>query len=294
MLDTLDVLLHPPVVLAVALERAAATIPRQRAALTDWVLVRNEVRAGAGEALFDELVETISRRIASPPGFVVVRGLTFDRADHLLVAVTTSLGDLVGLDAMVPRKDYHGVVNDEGEMFLHTDGTRWRYPNRYTCQQFVSVELDGGGQSRVIGLPHLLSSLRRARRHGLLSFLTTEPLPWGLDAANGGGLWWSPIVQSDRIRWARFAIGSCDGTPIDLAKSVRSRIEEFQRFVQACPDVTNMSLLPNDLLIIDNHRCLHGRGPMRDRLASGRRLMRVRIAETSKIDSETRRAWDQQ
>lgn len=264
---------------AVALERASAAVPPASSAGADWQRLRAEVRSLAGGQAYDDVVGAIRTRVHAPCGFVVVRGLRFDPNHSLLVSIVTELGELLTLDTMVPRMDYHAIVNTAGEMYLHTDGTRWRRPNRYTCQQAQVVEPDGGGQSRVIGIDDLLNSISLSKQPGLLSFLLNDAVPWGLDAANGGELMWSPIVHNGKLRWARFAVGPEDGSAADISDHLMSDIEAFHRFLQTCPDITSMSLEPNDLLVIDNHRCLHGRGPMHDRLSSARRLVRARLAE---------------
>lgn len=290
-----DVILPIPAAVAAKLESGVANVSSftPESLLDPQVCqrLRIQLRDHAGLDVFRSTIEPIRSRLEMPPHAVVVRGIRFDPSDYLLLGLTTSLGEVAyptgragatAVNLVVPRTDFTTARWGNNNEALHTDSTRWRIPNRYTCLQCVRADDGGGGETILLSVEHIIEYLEH-RHPDLLAFLRDQPVPWGLDhgaAGEDSEVLWQPILSGPFIRWARFSIGTTAGDRpfIELPQSCEQHLRELQRVLATHPATTSQLLRPNDLLIIDNHRALHARAKVADARSSRRLLRRVRIA----------------
>lgn len=276
---------------AQALELVSQSVysPTARELLAGWATLRDETREKAGRDLYDDLIGRIAAAVSLPPYSVVIRGLRFDNDNRLLVGLCAGLGTIVyadrgeetvAVDVLRPSIDLRfGALTEK----LHTDSVSWRLPNWLTVQQFVTIERHGGGESLLVSADDVVDVLDNARKHDLLDFLRNTPLRWSFGSVPrsqvGCDPILAPVLEEGRIRWLRDAVGP-NGDPDRDAVNQRM-LAEFEDLLRDSPAVSCFLLHAGDLLVLDNHRGLHGRRPVRDPSTSRREVRRLRLTKTS-------------
>jgi hypothetical protein len=277
---------------ALAVAEAAERLPPHedhelRSATVQHIL-RDALRSVGGD-IVDALVGAIHKRLERPPHFAVVTGLSVARADLLLVALSRFLGVCVEpyreswsrlvrhIEARCERLVHRGRTLNE---FLHTDGTDWPTPNDYTCLLCVRQDQRGVGESLLIDAEDLIDEIEwRAVGASAVQVLRTEPLPWKIADSLGGGVLWEPALSERGLRWLRYTVDLALAEPdVSLEPRVIAALDATDAAIEASSRIYRVGLAPGDLLVVDNHRCLHGRTPIMHSESSQRLLLRTKVA----------------
>lgn len=150
-------------------------------------------------------------------------------------------------------------IYSTGEFPLHTDTAHWTTPCRFILLACAS---DGGGKRSTL----LLDTRKVALKEEQLSLLRTTPFR----VKNGRNSFFSTILSNLRPfvridKGCMIAVKNADHTVLDIYST------------NHWPSVAEtISWEAGDIVILDNWRVLHGRGPA-GRLESNRRLIRILI-----------------
>lgn len=248
--------------------------------------LRSQLRASCPDD-FPRLVEEIHLRLARAPFCALVRGLRFDGRGLLFVAITSAFGDMVEpsrqsqaafvrpIRPATDRKEYgYGALNEQ----LHTDSTDWPNPNDFTCLLCERPDQNGGGETRLLDQDELLRGLRAEYGPEVIESLRREPAPWRLADELGGGVAWSPVVSGQGIRYMKYTIDlTLEEQSVRLSRELSSALEAVSHTTRTSEGVTGLALEADDLLLINNKRCLHARTAIPSPEQSRRLLWRVKV-----------------
>jgi hypothetical protein len=244
---------------------------------------------------FDSLVEEIRIRLIKPPYFAYIYGLRFDEANLLFVGLTSAFGDAIDpyqqswsrlVRYIRPSTDRsvegRGVLNEN----FHTDGTDWPRPNDLTCLLCVRPDQNGGGRSRLMDLPTVISEMERCIGKNTIAVLNDETLPWKVAEELGGGIIRSAILSMGEMRWLHYTIVSaveCGLAQIsDTTSNVLRAIDEV---LASTPAGIEFLAEPSALIVINNKRCLHARGAIPAPESSERLVLRTKIQRKDAVSA---------
>jgi alpha-ketoglutarate-dependent taurine dioxygenase len=267
------------------LAQAVAALPaHDEDALLDRGLqasLRSELRRRT--PAYDDVAHEILVRLRRPPYAACLRGASFDSEHRLLVALSSSFGDVVEpyrqpwsrvVHRVVPVRDEHGsgVLNEK----LHTDGTDWPRQNDLTCLLCVRPDANGDGRSRLLDLDALVSHLRRVAPD-VLETLDGHPLPWAVAPALGGGVHREPALGAGTLRWLRYTVEVAVEQGEHVDPEVAEALVRLEHLVEEADGVMEFWLDVDDFLVVSNRRCLHARSAIGDPDGSGRLLLRTKV-----------------
>ena len=285
--------------LAEKLFRAAESLPSYDNRDYYDVVIQQDVFRKINERCYPEfqnLIDTIERKLAKPPYCVLVKGLQFDEQYRLLVSLNRALGVLVArpfdsktaraqlIHHVEPRTDmvsrdikdnFASNLNHTAEYCstseklsekLHIDGADRPDTVRFVSMQCVRQDPYGEGRSKLIDS----NSFRRMLHDAGLSsesikLLETQLLPRKIADYLGGGIRWQPILSGDKICWRRHSIElALRDKRVSLPREMKSLIEQIDLIVDKNKShVIEFLMKAGDFLIVDNHRCLHARTPIK-------------------------------
>ena len=213
-------------------------------------------------------------------GFVAVRGLPVkDQHGRVLEAVAGCLGrpyvDPAIGEFAIPAEvglGQHLMGNQARRLPLHTDYSMLPEPPTATLSCCVAADPTAGRGT--VSVADLESSWYGMEKSSDFQFLTEILFPF----AGGDKLTRAPLLTSNprgiacRYHPSRLAAGfRIEGGP--TAQQLRA----LRLFLATVPAAEEVALAPADILVIDNHRCLHARGACSVRLTtsatSGRRMV---------------------
>ncbi|WP_083898126.1 TauD/TfdA family dioxygenase [Nocardia vinacea] len=156
---------------------------------------------------------------------------------------------------------------------LHTDSTGYPRPHSVIVMGCLKAARDGG-ESILLLVDSIISSLPADTRR-----LLQVPLFEFVPAVGWSGHRLITTVLSERgehwrIRWRR-----------DVMSALSRRAEDALLAMGAAIDATSpkrIKLQTNDVLIVDNRRCLHGRAAFGE--SSDRHLRRIKMSSLSRAD----------
>lgn len=235
-----------------------------------------------------ELLGDVRRQLAESPHACLVRGLPLVDAARALVALSCGLGEVVEpyrrpwsrlVRKITPSTDRGGGAGILNER-LHTDGTDWPEPNNITCLLCVRPDSDGGGRSRLLSIESV-ANLVESQSAAVRRAVRTE-LPWAVAEELGGGVVAAPVLSNGGVRWLRFTLDEAvrrladeDSVP---PGETRDALGVFEAALETASGVVEFGLRPGDLLLVHNTRCLHSRTAVPNPQASGRLLLRTKVA----------------
>lgn len=242
---------------------------------------------------WQQLAEDIYDRLGASPHAVVLRGLPLENPPLSLIALTSALGDIVEpyqqswsrlVRRIEPATDRavgpYGMLNEK----LHTDGTDWRAPNDLTLLLCVRPDAQGGGRSRLMPLEPLLEEPGFAT--GPVSTLLSEPVPWAIAEALGGGVYWAPVASPSGIRWLRYTIDEAVRRGVELSNDLWASLIAFEEALEHSDHVIETALQEGELLVIDNRRCMHARTGVSAPTSSERLLLRTKATQRAPIGTK--------
>jgi hypothetical protein len=274
-----------PTEVAVALHDRAAALPAYddrdlRSPGTQHEL-RDAVRHGA-PAEFDALLADIEARLERPPHVAHVTGLRFDRSNHLFLALSAALGEVVDpynrpgsalVKRLSPPRDRlaHGGGGDILSEALHTDGTDSPEPNDITCLVCVCPDQNGGGRTRLVDTERIRADIFPLLDAATVRILTTEALPWRIAEALGGGTFPAPAITDSELRWLR------EGVATPIPQRIEIALREFEQKLATTTDVVEFGMSRDSFVVMNNRRTLHARTAITDRARSQRLVLRTKV-----------------
>ncbi|MFT4928943.1 MAG: hypothetical protein ACI8WB_005063 [Phenylobacterium sp.] len=258
--------------------------------------VHDHIRGRCGQA-FDDLLHQVKTILQQPPYSVLIQGLTFDQHYRVFVALNRALGLLVArpFDAKSPRAQLiHHVepktdMNNRGKGAshaqsipdldppkkvdrklsekLHIDGADQPDLIRYVSMQCVRADPTGEGRSRLLDSNSFRAILANANANtnesgsDLIKLLEQNPVPWKVSDYFGDGVYWREILKQDLVFWRHYSIEQALAQPdVTVTDDIRQALAQVDELVNHNEqEVFDFLLAPGDLLIVDNHRCLHSR-----------------------------------
>jgi hypothetical protein len=234
-------------------------------------------------AEMDQLIADMRERLNRRPYIVWLRGLSLDERAWTLLIVSFALGQLV-----VPAGKENSdriycatepvVISDRHTLSrLHTDGTNWEKPNDITCLACFQADQSGGGHSIILDVDSILDEV--SEQPELLEMIQHVPVPVMISRNNEFIAEYHPILDVDKnLRWFRQGIDyAYDKGKGEIAPHVRTQINQFENLVENSEQRLIFALEPNDILIMNNRKCLHGRTAIKHFSSTARRFMRTRL-----------------
>jgi TfdA family taurine catabolism dioxygenase TauD len=245
----------------------------------------NQVRSRSKH--FDDLIDEISAALNRSPYCACVKGLSFDDANLLFATICIALGDLVepyrGLSARVMRTIKPLTDRDEGgygslNTHLHTDGTDWLEPNDVTCLLGVHPDQFGGGETRLLDVDALKCEIETHFDARIIHILSEAPVPWRIIEELGGGIIWKPIFSKEGVRYMKYTIeASLAACSASLSRELKEGLTIVNEVVATAPRTIGLMLNRNDLLLVNNKRCLHARTIVANPELSKREMLRLKV-----------------
>lgn len=249
-----------------------------------------------------QLARGINKLLRRGVSTLVVEDLPFARLDvarskQAFLAFASCIGLPVSADPhrlnlvweVCPKSglpsDYTPTITEHcGDAALHTDSAFKSSPETYVMLFAYKPASDGGGLSQVLSAQRLLKSLSKSsdgRRCIRLLRETRFPfqVPTAFTKARQDTVveWVSAPILSGRgkIRYRHdLIVSALDHGVISLSAESQWAIAHTARELAELKS-GSLSLRSGDLLVLNNHRVLHGRTAFKDR---DRMLLRVRLA----------------
>lgn len=274
--------------LAEDLLRAAEGLPRYENQDFYSFTLQAEVHAAIRDRApgsWSEVVGPIRERLERRPRCALVSGLCFDEGNRLFVALNREFGDLVAGPYEKPRAQLvhyiqpsTDITANVGKGFeserLHTDSADWHEPVRWLSMVCVRPDRDGGGVSRFLELESLREEAAERLDASMIECLESCPVPWRLAPYLGGGVVWDSVLGNGRLRWRRYTVDAAvRENGLELDASLVEALDAFGEVVESAASEVHFLMQPNELLLMDNQRALHGRTPLTVGAAASDRLM---------------------
>jgi hypothetical protein len=227
-----------------------------------WKQIVRRVRAGLDTQPHAVIVSPPPGAPASPP---------------LLAALSAALATLVvpqqtGRVLHVLRR--HSV--DGADTRWHTDGAGWWRQNDFTGLLCVTPAPDGGATEL---LPW--GRLRQALGDELRQRLQETKVPWILDDDSPADIVFVPIITPEGLRYLREHIGSAARLFPQQAHALTGLDRDLRHALQSAAGRLAVRLTQGQILLFDNRRSLHRRGPLPADDPGKRTLVRTRLLEPS-------------
>lgn len=272
--------------LAQALLEAVQSLPDfDYYALVDSPEQQQQILASVMQRVPDlaKLVQVIREKVTQRPYFLWVNGLTLDERSLVLIALSVALGNLRrhrGKLAQETLPNSAERVKLKPAYYaerMHTDGMHWPQPNDLTCIFCVKPDQNGGGASLVIDVDTIVELI--ASHEEMRHVLRNVPVPFTTSLDDRVETHYHPIIdENNRLRWylknIEAAINWGDGV---LDSAHLKVLRKFEDLLETTPSRFKFMLQPNDLLIINNRKSVHGRTDIHNPLASERTLVRTRL-----------------
>ncbi|MEM7426141.1 MAG: TauD/TfdA family dioxygenase [Pseudomonadota bacterium] len=284
-----NVRINVPAGIAGELAGAALALPaRENEAYYDLAL-QDEAMQGLHSACPEGmrwLRGEIQARLDRAPHCATIQGLQFDQENRLFVGLSRALGRLVSRPLQKPRAQLVHYIHHQQDItaknggrvyteLFHTDGADW--PRQIDIVSMVCVHPDprGQGRSRLLDIDAVRSAIRALHGEAVLGVLETEPVPWLLGEGFDEGVVWRPVLGQETMCWRRYTINyALDHLGIRLPEHVSTALDAMGQTLETCETAWEWLMEAGELLIVDNHRCLHARGPVRRDLPSDRLMLR--------------------
>ncbi|WP_280886946.1 TauD/TfdA family dioxygenase [Streptomyces sp. LBL] len=225
-----------------------------------WEQVVRQVREGLDTEPHAAVITSHPPRQASVP---------------LLAALSAALGALVVPQTM--GQTLHVLrlhAPDGADTRWHTDGAGWARQNDFTCLLCIKPAQEGGATEL---LPWAVLRSALARDPDLWRRLWGTDVPWILDDESGAGTAFTPIVTSEGLRYLREQIESAAAAFPHLAHDLHDLDDSLHQALLSTTGHLALRLTEGKVLVFDNRRSLHRRGPLPEGNAGERTLVRTRL-----------------
>lgn len=178
--------------------------------------------------------------------------------------LAASFGEVIKVMDVVVDESATSLVKSQEELGAHTDHSRARYI-LWECRGQCAA----GGTSVLVDAGAVLESLSDADRKALRHVYLTEHQVFRNDASRVPLL--RTIRGEDRLYYSFWLVED------EVPEESREALERFQNALEAAPRI-EIELEPGEILLIDNHRILHGRTAI-EAAPSKRHLVRYWISD---------------
>ena len=246
--------------------------------------VHDSIRSSNPDA-FDELIDSIKRRLDQRPYCALVSGLRFDDGNRLFVAINRAFGELVARPYEKPRAQLVHYIQAQTDIpsmrggreteRLHTDTADWKTPVELISMTCARADGAGGGRSQILDVDTARSEVNENLGAETLNLLDSNPVPWQLAPYLGGGVTWRPILTDKTICWRRYTINLAltdEGATLD--DEMLHALDEFEQVVSSSEGTIDFLMREGELLFSDNTRTIHARTPLADPSTSNRLMIR--------------------
>ena len=242
---------------------------------------------------FDELIDSITERLAQRPYCALVSGLNFDDGNKLFVAINRAFGELVARPYEKPRAQLVHYIQPQTDIAsarggreserLHTDTADWETPVELISMICVNADSAGGGRSQILDHDTARTEVENHLGRDTLELLEAAPVPWQLAPYLGGGVKWRPVLAKETMCWRRYTINlavTCEGAT--LSDEISQALDGFEQVVTNTTGTVDFLMNEGELLFSDNTRTIHARTPLADPATSNRLMIRswIRTSKT--------------
>ena len=286
-----------PQALARDLASAARALPaRDNEAYYDDALQRAALAALASRCTdgLAWLLEEIRLRLARRPFGATLSGLEFDAENRLFIAICRALGPLVSKPLSKPRAQLvHYLYPDADwtspqghqvytELF-HTDGADWPEPVDLLAMYCVRPDQRGEGRSRLIDMHTIRQELERQFGPTVPALLEGQPMPWLLAPEFGNEVIWRPVLGPDSLCWRRYTIElALNHAGLELDAAAIHALDAVEAVMAATTSVHEWLMRHDELLLLDNRKCLHARTAISRSRPSDRLMIRAWLRRESR------------
>lgn len=221
-------------------------------------------------------------------GVAVVRGVPVER-DHVLLALSLGLGtptsigngDLIHDVTPRPPEQQGDVSSTRSAFALHTDSATLARPHDYVALACVEAAEDRGGESKLMHVDSLYAAICARFGSGMPKLLEAPIFPFPLiDPPQRRGIQQVPILTPTENGWTiryrrEFLAAGLRHKPRSLSTRHHAALVALNTILAAESLHLSYSLARGDVLIVDNHRVLHGRTAIHSHAL--RRLRRLKI-----------------
>ena len=224
-----------------------------------------QINAPAEEVALDEalLDEADLRRQLRREGYIYLPGWQGDGEPF-----ARSLGKIIKTTDVVVDRAKKSLVTSPRSLEVHTDHSRARYI-LWKCL----AQSDVGGVSVLVDAYEVLSQLSPFEREALREVFLTEHKVFRGDSSRVPLL--RTIDGTDRIYYSFWLLED------QVPQTCRGALHRFKQLLGEATTM-RLRLAPGDLLVIDNHRMLHGRSAIEPQ--SERHLVRYWIDDSSPVE----------
>ncbi|MBA2664111.1 MAG: TauD/TfdA family dioxygenase [Bradymonadaceae bacterium] len=206
------------------------------------------------------------RRLLARDGFIYLPG--WNGAAQEMAA---SFGSVLNVTDVEAKAESNALVTSRAALDVHTDHSRARYILWHCLEQS-----EAGGVSILVDTRHILEAMSDEDRSALHSVYLTEHQVFRDDTSRVPLL--REIKGQERIYYSFWLLED------ELLEASRSALMRFRSALDAAPR-RELRLQPGDVLVIDNHRVLHGRTAIS---GQGRRhLVRYWIGEERAVVAQS-------
>lgn len=191
-----------------------------------------------------ELRAAAVRQDALVNGFALLRGASDDE----LATVLAAFGHVIHIEEVASEADTGSLVSSRHGLTPHTDHHAAHHIV-WSCRQ----QADQGGDSLLVDGLELVRALPQHHQRALEAVVLTEHNIFEGDVDEHPML----TFVDGRLR-LYYSYWLARG---DMAGAAREAFDAFTRALQVVPQ-QRLRLRPGDVLVVDNHRMLHGRTPI--------------------------------
>ncbi|MEU6034137.1 TauD/TfdA family dioxygenase [Actinomadura sp. NPDC047616] len=251
--------------------------------LDDATLHDEDVQRGLRDVLADRAGEEwrrvcarVRRLLDTPPHLALV-SVAGPPSPPVLAALSVCLGRLEDPYRRSWSRLMQEIVFDSGfddNIAWHVDSPGWPRTNELTGLLCVTPA-GTGGRTEILPWTAIARELESAPE--LRAELATRKIPWVLDEALGSQVVHQPVIGAEGIRFMRSSLERAATAHPRDAHWITSLCRLFTEVADRARPYLSHRLEQGEILVFDNRRCLHRRGPVRAGDGADRLLIRTRI-----------------
>jgi hypothetical protein len=234
---------------------------------------------------FDTLIAEIQLCLNRRPYIAWLKGLDIDDRALVMILVSLALGQITrpagtNAKAQIFNSTEQVVIKLTHTLdWLHTDSTNWLNPNDLTILCCLQPDQFGGGQSIILDVDSIHAEIKQHKTMNRI--LTTSQFPWFVTIGDDVKTIYDFILnERNELRWYRknidVAVRLGEGK---ISKEEREVVVKFENLVENSKQQLVFGLENNDILIMNNRKCLHGRTEVKYVSQTERKVIRTRVRQ---------------
>ena len=215
-------------------------------------------------------------------GFSIVRGVPCDKqsTQAALARIGVTRNTLYGMTYEVHNRPDDALTTVGGEMNdssysgdalgVHTDGTYWSDPPGLQVFHCFAADTAGGGTTVLVdGLE--IARILQTEAPSVWHTLSTVPIRFEFEDSQHSLIQHHTVFATDElgnpscVRWNPHDRGAMDVECPDAQRDIYAALEVLQDLLTRPSLQHRVVLQPGDLLVLHNHRVMHGRDAFRSR-----------------------------